>query len=289
MHMKKTYLVYLLAVIAVAGCYKTYEMDWPGGYVKPVINTLLQHDSILQVSVSESALPQDYRVKHREDAIVKLYADGVYQETLQPQLVNHNIIFFSQGKLNRSRRYRVTAEIPGFQMAEGENAIPPPIPPFDAEVSPIMKGGNVYNYRIKIRLHDNAAEHNYYRVRLFYRHKYGGQELGRSGPVRLQNDGTENWELFGDSSVDEVLLDDALFNGRSPLYQFKTDALSYAEELYLEVSQLTRDTYQYFRSAELQRRKGNDVGAEKVTVHSNIRNGLGIVGGMTVQYFKYKP
>ncbi|WP_157962768.1 DUF4249 domain-containing protein [Chitinophaga deserti] len=288
--MKKTYLLYILAAFAVAGCYKTYELDWPGGYTKPVINTFIQHDSLLKVTVSHSSAAEEYRVYHRGDATVKLYADGVYQETLQPRQTAHNVItFFSQGKLSRGTRYRVTAEIPGFPLAEGEDVIPPPVPRIEAGFSPIMIGNYVSNYSIKFRVFDDGAERNYYRVRLFYKTTYNGHTYTGTTPVRLEDDGTENWELFGDDGVDEVLLDDALFNGRSPLYHFRTQSLSYADEFYLEVSQLTRDAYQYFRSAQLQRnRRGDDIG-EKVTVHSNIRNGLGIVGGMTVQYFTYKP
>lgn len=289
MIMKKAYLVYLLAILAVAGCYKTYELEWPGGYTKPVINTFIQHDSLIKVTVSHSSAPEEYQVYHRKDATVKLYADGVYQETLQPRQVAHAIIFFSQLPLSRGTRYRVTAEIPGFPMAEGEDIIPSPVPGIEASFSPIMMGNYVSNYRIKFRVHDNGAEHNYYRIRLFFKTTFNGHTYTTTVPSRLTNDGTENWELFGDDSVEEVLLDDALFNGRSPLYQFKTHSLSYADEFYLEVSQLTRDAYQYFRSAELQRRRRGDDIAEKVTVHSNIRNGLGIVGGMTVQYFTYKP
>lgn len=290
MMMKKAYLVYLLAALAVAGCYKTYELDFPGGYTKPVINTFIQHDSMIKVTVSHSSAAEEYKVYHRSDATVKLYADGVYQETLRPYEVSDKaIIFFGQKKMSRGTKYRVTAEIPGFPMAEGEDYIPPAVPPIEAAFSPIMRGSYIENFRIKFRVHDNGAEHNYYRVRVFYKSTFNGQTYTSTTPERLENDGTENWELFGDDAVDEVLLDDALFNGRSPLYQFKTQNRSYAEEFYLEVSQLSRDAYQYFRSAQLQRsRRGDDI-SEKVTVHSNIQNGLGIVGGMTVQYFTYKP
>lgn len=287
--MKIRYLFLLLTTWAMGGCYKTYTIDLEEDHVKPVLNSLLMRDSVVIARVSQSSLKDVRNIRYRPDAEVKLYVDGVFRENLRLRQEGNLTYFESSAPVDPARQYRITAAIPGFPEVMGEDVIPPPVPQVDAGIKIVEPAPDMATDHLKIRIHDKAGEQNYYRIRLYRVFKDYQGNTRRSGPVLIAKDGTQDWELFGDDWMTEILLDDALFDGRSPQFRFKAYKSGYDEPFALEITQLTKTSFLYFRSAMLQReRQGNDV-AEKVSVYGNIRNGLGIVGGMSVHYLTIIP
>lgn len=107
-----------------------------------------------------------------------------------------------------------------------------------------------------------------------------------SSNPHLQLSDPELWELielFSEGeAMNDYVFDDAMFGGRIRQLPFSTHQWYPVGKFEIEVSQISRDAYLYLQSLELQRVKKHEAFSEGVTVHGNIRNGYGIVGGLAV-------
>ena len=56
--------------------------------------------------------------------------------------------------------------------------------------------------------------------------------------------------------------------------------------LEIRVEQLTRDEYLFQKSLKSQRDNDGNAFAEYIQVHSNVRNGYGVLGGVTVSKYR---
>lgn len=286
--MKHIYLLLIGCAVASAGCIKQIEVDFTPE-VKPVLNALLQCDSVVKADVSMSVRPNEFLEGQRNDAVVKVYENGVFMETLQMKLEYNNARYVGTKRLKSGSHYRVTAEVPGYPMVDGEDVIPGQLGEFSAVLEKRSVNG-AEDYFIKLKINDPATERNYYRVRLFAWYDYNnGITPSRSHAV-FTYEGPEFWDLYqGDESGFQYVFDDAMFGGHIRQLLFKTRKWTSVKKFELEVSQLSRDAYLYLQSLELQRIKNHQAFAEKVTVHNNIRNGLGIVGGIAIGWKIFIP
>ncbi|WP_341843572.1 DUF4249 domain-containing protein [Chitinophaga caseinilytica] len=285
--MKRIYLLLTLCAVAFPGCIKYISLDVEHE-VKPVLNALMYRDSILTAEVSISMTPNTAMPGLRSDAVVKLYENGTFLETLAKNEHEGKTRYVSSRPLKGGTHYRITAEVPGYPMVEGEDVIPGQVIDFTADLEKRPANG-ANDYFIQLKLNDPPAQRNYYRVRLYSLTQYSNSTPWR----RLSNItylGPELEDLFfGESNLFQYVFDDAMFGGRIRQLPFKTREWYRVIKFELEVSEITRDTYLFMQSAELQRSKNHHAFAEKVTVHNNIRNGLGLVGGIAIGWKELIP
>lgn len=274
--------------VALTGCYKIFQTDLPQGHIKPVLNALLVRDSTTKVRISQSSLPGDRRVHYRKDAIVKCYGDDMFWGMMRLR-EEPNDTFFTAASLPIGKRIRITAEVPGFPMVEGESVMPLPVPDMDTELRVSTPRYGPEKLNLLVRLHDPGGVRNYYRMRLYPVYPNGGGRDTYYAPIALTYDGLENYGFLGDGDGTEVFFDDEVFDGRTPVLRFTAESYMRMPEYEVELSQLSDEAYRYLRSVELQRRRETNDVAEKVKIFSNIRNGLGIVGGMAIRRWRIKP
>lgn len=190
----------------------------------------------------------------------------------------------------------------------------------EEDYSPPMEPDRVYKttYRsmqVQLKLTDAPDTENYYYIKATQSYYQDGKLL-RSLPLKLKlsellknniSSGSFNFEeLFdegGDTSMTENLFPDFLVNGKDIFFDFSFhDTLATAEyvrgekvsgdnpeitvEYILEIAEISKDLYQYVISgSQAMRAKDNGPFSEPVQVHTNIQNGIGILGAYTPYRF----
>ncbi len=286
--MRKIWLLLLPGCTLFAGCYKNFQVKPPEGYVKPVLNALLVRDSLLKIRVSQSTAPGDRSVVYRNDALVKFYGDDEFWGIMTLRREPRDT-YFVAGPFDTGKRIRISAEVPGFPLVEGESVIPAASPDMETEIRLTIPPFGPTKFNILFRLHDPGGQRNYYRIRILPKDTAEYSRDFFYPPLELTYSGIENWGFFGDDDAREVFFDDAMFDGRVPVLRFTGESYNRMPEYEVELSHLSHEAYLYLRSLELQRRRETNDVAEKVKVFSNVRNGLGIVGGMAVRRWRVRP
>ena len=150
----------------------------------------------------------------------------------------------------------------------------------------IDTGGNVSDL-VSITFQDKAGEKNYYRINFYYLNEtineYIPSVLNTTDPSLAEY----NTYRLNDASL---LFTDDLFDGQSKtITTVPRGGLvsgNSGDKYLFELSSITEDLYKYYRS--LQRAKDakeisfNAGYNNAVVIHSNIKNGLGILGGASL-------
>ncbi|RPD39995.1 DUF4249 domain-containing protein [Chitinophaga barathri] len=276
--------ILILLVLAASSCEKKITIPIPEEANKLVLNLLMNKDSIMVARVTLSGrLTGSGGTRDTLDATVGLYEDGVFRENMTAFRMNGLNYFKSTIKAKPGATYRCTAAVPDYGEVEGSDRVPDSVKTGDMKlaVSPVDQSSG--KLTVTVKLEDDPAERNYYRIRLFTLTTY----TDNSGEVRtvLTQQYFESEEtalgLFSDPIQSEYFTDDALYNGRSPRFTLRaTFGILNNDKVMLEVTSLTYHSYNYLHSLYLAQDINEDPLSEKVIVYNNIQNGLGIVGGV---------
>jgi hypothetical protein len=262
----------LTLVAGVSSCdFETIvEVEIPNGGPQLVVNSVLSPDQPVRVSVTESRHILDERYDFQIVTTAKVVltgSNGVTRElTFDPADDHYWLPDFT---VSQGVNYSLTVEAANFKTTTTEGFINPAV-----EILQIEKGGKgmieeEFTGRIfYLHFQDDPAKRNFYRVRV--------EEVYAiySNDPSIDNDYRD---------TDKLLFDDALFNGRDasfaviiPEYESEASTLTFVLE------HLSEDYYKYIETSTLQRYVSGDPFAQPVTVHNNIRNGLGIFGTMSL-------
>lgn len=282
----KSYLIILIIFTGFSSCSKGIVIDIPRDKEMPVMNSLITSDSLIYVSLSYSKpiTASDAGFKIIEDAIVKLYVDNNFVEELTRKTFNQTVYFQSSYKAAAEKKIRIEAEIKdNASKIIGETIIP---------VKPEIKAGQAFwegkdafgnsRYLMSFSINDAIQSSDYYQLRVF---KVKNNIIDRNAPVyfTIENLKMGNGGIFDDfiqSEADNTqYFDDRAFNGNSFTVNLKSTQ-SDLSEIAIELSAISKETYLYFKSILMQTQRNNDPLYEKVSIYSNIVNGLGIVGGL---------
>lgn len=287
----KTRLVLLLLVVTAFSCKKQITIDLPDKVNQPVINLLMAKDSFITAMVTWSQYvgPMDQAPQLGfptiAGATVALYENGAFKETLPAKSNFWGTYYKSTVKGRPGFTYRVTADVPGFPQMEGSDSIPPSTVPGNLTFRKIISDDAKVKANITLELIDKPGERNYYRIRMYEHLEDNDTTMSLAAISFLSSDPYD--VLFGKKERREFFTDDLLFDGRNRRFSFiATSPLGFSHPLELEVTTLTYSSYNYLFSSFLAEEKNEDVLSEKVMVYSNVRNGLGIVAGMSVDRYK---
>lgn len=167
----------------------------------------------------------------------------------------------------------------------------------------------------QLKLTDMANEENYYFIKAF-QNIYRKGDLVRSRVVELKlsevlknnisDSGNIIQDIFGDGGTmdrTDNLFSDIYINGKETLFDFTfDDTLEYATyvngvkvendreeegtvEYLIEIGEISKDMYQYVISGNKAENEKDDPFTEPVQVHSNVENGIGILGSYTTYNF----
>jgi hypothetical protein len=123
----------LLLLIAASfyllmSCSKNIDIPLPDEPVKPVLNAFLSQDSVIWASASLSGrfdyFSNNGPKPYPEAAIVKLYENDIYVETLHDTVIYDKKYFVSTLKVSAGKKYRLTLAVNGYEMVEGADIVP---------------------------------------------------------------------------------------------------------------------------------------------------------------------
>ncbi|KAA5532408.1 DUF4249 family protein [Taibaiella lutea] len=306
--MYKLLSICLLSVF-IFSCEKKISIPLPDEPTRPVLNILMNQDSAVVARVTLSGRNEYFGGNNSftepEEAVLKLYENDIYLETLHKMTAvnsyDSTVIYKSNAKVIAGRRYKVTLEIPGYDMAEGENMIPDreqmEISDKSIFFTPTEYGYNNTNFRFTIT-NKGSTTFNY-RFRMYTDSTYYVDPVTNdtvydnySAAIAIK---TQNNELsiFGDSYVDPTIGGiysvKALNPGESRIVTVTAENVSfYNGRFILEASVLTDDSYNYLFSLNNILKNHDDPTAEKQNVICNVKNGFGIVGGIAIQKAVFK-
>jgi hypothetical protein len=284
------YIILLCVATSFLACETGVIIDIPSEANKPVINVLMNKDSLIYVRITLSGkLANTNGFPEPKDAIVQLFDNDQLKETLALRTIGYFDYYCSTGKMQAGHTYKVTAAVPGMQLAEGTDVVPDSAVIGELKRIEVPINGTDVDNKVILQLHDKAGERNYYRIRIFG--AYGVQtpngtfvatKFGQ--PAYIKSDDPA-FDLFDEGGNAEIYMDDKLFDGRSPRFVFNLESQSQIQYLIAEVSSLSYDSYRYLKTSYLAVRKAENPLTEKVLVFNNIKNGLGVVGGIAMREY----
>ncbi|MRG48453.1 DUF4249 family protein [Chitinophaga sp. SYP-B3965] len=290
------YLQYIL-LLFIATCFLACETDVvvkiPSEMGKPVINVLMNKDSIIYARITISGKQYWTNDFHApKDAVVQLFENDQYKETLTYRERDYFGYYCSTTKMELGHTYKVTASIRGLEQAEGTDVIPDSVVIGEVKRIEVRINDTDVDNKVILELKDKAGERNYYRVRIFSAFPSqtpdGSFVFGRYGrPTYIKSD-DPSFDLFDEGGNEEVFMDDKLFDGRNPRFVFNLESKSYMQYIIVEVSSLTYDSYRYLKTSYLALRKAENPLTEKVLVFNNVKNGMGVVGGIAMREYILK-
>lgn len=275
------YLAALLALLLLGSCEKEVKFDLPSSGKGLVLNALLKKDSTLAVRVSFLKSLNQQTNTEPNIAIVKLYKNGVWVEDLTTKMIGGFKYYTGTTVLNTGEAYKVTAEVTGYDMAEGTDFIPEMTQTSEEKL--LLIQGDEAN--LNFRLHDPSGK-NYYRIRLLGQTPYQEPGLPPDTSYYPNFFSIKNADLAETSidgyaiEMDEFYTSDDLFNGQSKEIQMKFYNYGGQGKYILEVTTLTEASYNYFKTKNDAKNNNNDPFTEPSIVLSNVKNGKGIVGGL---------
>ena len=279
-----TRLLFLsILVVIISSCEKKVSLQLPVKDSQPVLNLLMNKDSMIMARVSLSnRVNLTDPVLEVKNADVDLYENGTFKEKLLPIVFSGRTWYQGKTLAQTGATYRVTAVVPGYKEVIGSDQMPDTVPIEEMKFTLAQTDAT-----INVQLRDDPAVQNYYRVRLFGISKLWGNNDPRK-IQRLFEAEDATLDLFNDKERIEFFTTDALFNGRSPRFVFKVKNIYSDAYVSIEISSLTYNSYNYLYSAFMAEEKNTNALSEKVIVFNNIENGLGIVGGVASREYVLK-
>lgn len=274
----------VLLVMLLSACSKRVEIKLPYEGDKIVVNTLIQPDSVVYIRVTRSIpsnVLDDSGYKDIPGSTVTLSADGVSLTPLHIQQINGFSYFVSEQKAVRGKQYTVQVAAPGLTSVTATDTLP---------IAPDVKnaGAQRNSSRVQFTLKDGRGAGDYYRIRIYVTDDIGGQGAYRL--FRLDPAFNNNLvDFFTKSSYNSLVMSDERFDGKEVNFVLQTaEPIAALSQVTVEVSTLTRASYEYFSTITAQKEGGNVAIGNPIRVFTNVTNGYGIVGGINTRKMLFK-
>jgi hypothetical protein len=283
-------LLLLLFVFTISACERSFNVSIPEESNKPTLNLIMNKDSVMIARVSISARLNEKGPKEVQNAVVNLYEDGNFKETLTPYVQSERTYYRSNILAKAGATYRVSAAVPGYEEISGSDKVPDTVAIEGIKMTITKVDAWQSKVAISVQVRDDPAVQNYYRIRLYQMVAY---ENGVGDTVHLKfpqyfETGEPGLPILEEDSRSEFYTTDALFNGRSPVFVLKGNLFQDFRSMIVEISSLTYDSYNYLNSSYLAREKNDDGLSEQVIVYNNIIKGFGIVGGVAQREYELR-
>lgn len=287
--------------ISLVSCEKEVKFNLDNKEEAIVLNAFLKKDSTVAARVSFlKGLNQKTNLEPN-NAVVNLYENDVFVETLQPSTIGSYKYYVSQKQLSTGKQYKLTVEVAGFDKVEGSDFIPEmPQASGDGKlfVTSSANEGDVYN--LHFDLQNTSTAKSYYRIKVMSWYRTWTPTNPDTLLYRQAYFSFKNADM-GETSIDgysetyeEYYFTNEVFNGNSSkeiqlkLYPNFGGVGSDTATYTLEVTSLTEASFNYLKTKSDAKYNNNDPFTEPSVIYSNIKNGLGIVGGIAHLKIPYK-
>jgi len=317
----KKLIIYVASVVVMLissiSCESVIEFKGSEAEPKTVIYTILQPDSLITVSVAEShaVFEERYEPGQITDAVVRLYRDGEFMETLTyvpaepvPDYYPANPYSKYVSQVTRpvhGSTYRIEAELTGMGKASGEARLPDPVTITGIDTSTVLNEWGERQIIVKLRFRDPAGTENLYRLSArAINGIYTGDKEEPISPlmpvVVTETDisyGAYSEPLISPKQEDDIfgmylqntynLFTDELISGKdyslTLQYGYRYPDIEYYEfdHACFSLHSISRDLYLYLQSYSAHIQTRDNFLAEPVLVYTNVTGGLGVVGAMS--------
>ncbi|HUW93723.1 MAG TPA: DUF4249 domain-containing protein [Bacteroidales bacterium] len=307
--------VVAILILLASSCEEIIEFKGEKIEPKLVLYSMLNPDSVITASVSKSHAVFDIKYEPQQitDAVVRLYRDGEFVETLTytapppsceycPPVSQSKYV--SQGtKPVPGSTYRIEAEVPGLKSVSGETSLPDMVPVLSIDTV-TEKEGEYNTYLVtKVKFADPGVTENYYmlsvtRLEGYYNgdpsvpfypeasvsvYKSDESYAAREDPLISPSQEEDLFGMYIENTYN--VFSDELISGKEydillKMYIHKqpdTDHFEFSH-FRIELHSISRELYLYLRSYSAHLQTRDAFFAEPVLVYSNIENGLGVVG-----------
>lgn len=273
----KKYIIIIFALALLSACQKEFQVDNSKYEPKLVVNNLFQQNTPFEVRVSHSVNVYDtINPEYVSTAVVKLYINGQYTETLSPF---GNGYYSAVSIPEPSKTYRLQVSNTGFKDAEAENTLPNPVQISDWYYidSTYQDANGDYYGELSLTINDPAEENNYLLSLEFY-------DVVTASYLNLgtfsSDDQSLNQNLAKRLDNGEYLFTDNLFNGKKKVILLKVPSGFYQTQpnYLLKLFSLSKDAYFYAYTKPT----GGLNGFNNSPVYTNVKNGLGIFAGRSL-------
>jgi|GEM_PF-242392 len=279
-NMKKINLILFVALF-FSSCEKVIDISSVTLQNRLVVNALINDQDNISISVSSSTTIQDsVKPAPIKDAVVVVKdKNGVTTNCVFSLLTDK----YECGIVPKVGDYfSVTVTAKGFSPAFAEMVIPSKSNNGKStwKDSTSFDSSGFPNGTLVIKLNDKGNEKNYYRISLFY-YQVSLAEWRVLQPI-LDDAELRNQALKTQDGG--IIFKDATFNGKTRNISFTTPfGYSFQSPKFLAVVEnLSEQYYNYFKSLD-DYKNNRGVFNEPVPVFSNIKNGVGIFAGSSIQ------
>ena len=286
-----------------ASCDIVVDLDIPEHERVLVVNSILTTDSMINASISHSVGAFDASsISYVNNATVEVYEDGIllgemdeqvsYSYNYMDELDSTYVYNFNQNPV-AGKIYSYEIVHPDYEAARAETTIPAMVKLNVDDISLLSVQDFEKHYRVRFSFND-PPENNFYRIRLLNPNAYyDGLDYFESNDASIISSGgiqSDGATFYGD----EALFDDEMFNGTEKeisidFFDYKSlwfeEQNDYYETKYtLELTSISKSYYTYIRSlrAHYDNQDQFIFAGEPVQVFTNIENGLGVLGSMSV-------
>ena len=292
------YITAIVLILLFIACTKEIEFNPKNQSPFLVMNSYLDPDQVLAVSVSHSASIMEELTKNIvSDAVVKVYENETLLETLQFDAASSQ--YRGVRKPSVGKEYKVTVVKDGFLVIEATSVIKPAPEILKCTITKDNLNSRRANATIKFR--DPAGVKNFYRLVVTNEDEF------RDKPDWAQNDGNTpgapwvyaniagvwstdpNWDNTSSSAglFDDVpenifnIFNDDLIDGKEYSLTFSYSLSRYPEaenRTIISLQSITQDFHKYLKTFSAQYYYGDDFLLEPIQVYTNVKNGGGILG-----------
>jgi len=275
----------ILIISLFTSCEKKLSINLPADTYRPVLKVLMNENSPLKVRFSLSGrLSAGQSSKEADNAETKLYENDIFKELLKTEVIEGKTYYVSNTIALKDKKYKVTTALSGIKLVEGSDIIPDISTIEINNQSVIESNSDSYKLKFNFLLKNNSKEKQYYRFRILYEDDGSGNN-GSKIPFYIRPVNTSDIFGSGNSEKKAWFAEKAQPSGETIFYSFTTDYNPGSKKMHIEVSLLTETSYKYLKSISKADDNEDSPFSEKVIIHSNIQNGLGIVGGLSYKEF----
>lgn len=266
---------YLALCVLFAACEKQVEIDVPYDGDKLVVNSFIQPDSVVYLRVTRSQPPGSSSFPEVPGASIELKA-GNEVLPLQWNIISGKGYFVSTKPARPGVEYNISVSAPGLDTITAKDTLPRK--PLLAE--PFAQGGG---NRIKFVMKDLPGV-DFYRFRLFKGTKNTSGEVVPTERRLFRFDPSYNnsfTDMLTENYLESTLIPDDRFDGREITIVMQTKDVNVRNQiLLLEVTGLTRSSWMYLKTMELQLDNEGNLLVDPSKVYTNVVKGYGIFGGV---------
>ena len=292
----KKFLFFITFSMLYSSCDIVVDLDIPEHDRVLVVNSILTTDSIINASISHSVGAFDASsISYVNNATLEVYEDGVLLGEMNEEvslsydsmeeLDSIYVYNFNQNPV-AGKIYSYEIAHPDYESVRAETTVPAAVKLNVNVVTLLSEQDYEKHYRVRFSFNDGPEE-SFYRLRLRRnpnaKDRFAEFESNDASIISSAGVQSDGGTFYGD----EALFDDEMFNGTEK--EISIDFFDYEYEEYevqfiLELTSVSESYYTYIRSlrAHYDNQDQFIFAGEPVQVFTNIENGLGVLGSMSV-------